>query len=189
MPDYFNIFEYMDTQFWVWLIIIVVTLLARGLKKKPPQEGRAPQSFDDSDESTSRPSSRPVSFEDLLREIQESKAPTPVTTRAELPPVRKVSEYVDYDDDIPEEVQELETPDYRKEDDIYKVYEDAKNQAFLRPSLEVETEIPRTKIEFEHFKEYDKEVRGARFDFLAELKDPDGFKKAFLLSEILNRKY
>lgn len=176
----------MDTQFWVWLIIVVITLLARGLSKK--KEGPQQQQPDEDYGEPSQPSSKPISFEELLREIQASKAPA----RREPEPVKPAPQYVDYDDNLGEEEQDLEEVDYdyQKQDNIYQVYEDAKQQAFMRPSLEEEDpQIANRDMKFEHFKGYDQEVRKANFAFLAELRDPEGFKKAFIMSEILNRKY
>lgn len=188
---FFDTFDRMDTQFWIWLIIVVITLLARGLKKKSPPERRRSESYDDHEQESSQPSTQPMSFEDLLREIQASKAPRqPEPAPKSIPEPQ--TQYVDYDDDIAEEEQDLEKVDYdyKKEDNIYQVYEDAKNQAFMRPSMEEENSNLSSKaITFEHFKRYDVQQKGPTFDFLAELKDPEGFKKAFIMSEILSRKY
>lgn len=176
----------MDTQFWVWLIIVVITLLARGLSKK--KQGPQQQAPDEDYGEPSQPANKPISFEELLREIQASKAPA----KREPEPAKPATPYVDYDDNLGEEERDLEEVeyDYRKQDNIYQVYEDAKQQAFMRPSLETEdTQLAKTDIKFEHFKGYDQESKGTNFAFLAELRDPEGFKKAFIMSEILNRKY
>lgn len=55
--------------FWIWVIIAVVSYLAR--KKKPKQPTTTTEPYE------TQPESKPISFEDLLREIQQSKAPQP----------------------------------------------------------------------------------------------------------------
>ena len=177
----------MDFQFWIWLIVIVITLIARANKKKagpvqPPED--QPDYTPDS-----QPSRQPkvITFEDLLREIQGEKA---VTKQTKPEPKPKEYDFVDYDDDIPEEIQDLEDVDYdlSKDEDVFKKYEAAQMEAKLKPIAKKKAEVGRI-IRSEHFKEYDLKKRNTSFDFIAELKDPKGFKKAFIMSEILNKKY
>jgi len=184
----------MDIQFWIWLIIIVVTLIARATRKKPEQRPRQ-------DEQT-RPEERsplPMSFEELLREIQEAKgtqqAPAPETPiksyRIPEPayrPQEPTYQEVDYDDNLGEEEQDLETvSDDRTATDIY---ERAKQQAFSRPSLEETMKLEDTVIKFGQFRGYETtEEKNPLAGFLNEIKDPEGFKKAFIMSEILQRKF
>lgn len=178
----------MDFQFWIWLIVIVITLIARANKKKP---GQAPPPDELPDFSgDSQPSRQPkaVTFEDLLREIQGEKERS-APARPE-PKLEKKYEFVDYDDDIPEEIQDLEDVDYdvSKDEDIFKKYEEAQKEAQIAPISKKKEGVGRV-IRSEHFKEYDLKKRKTSFDFLNELKDPKGFKKAFIMSEILNKKY
>jgi len=184
----------MDFQFWITLIIIVVTLIARAVRKKPEQRPRQ-EEFNQPEE----PSQRPISFEELLREIQEGKstreAPAPeapikpyrIPEPAYRPPEPTYQE-VDYDDNIGEEEQDLET--IGDEQKSTEIYERAKQQAFSRPSLEETMKLEDTVIRFGQFKEYETtEVKNPMAGFLAEIKDPEGFKKAFIMSEILQRKF
>jgi hypothetical protein len=172
----------MDVQFWIWLIVIVVTLIARATKKKPQEMGS---------EGNPRPSqpdfnTKPMTFEELLREIQTSKAPAP-------PPIpSRKAEYEDYDDDLETEEKDLEKPDYnyRNEDSIYETYEKAKREAFVKPSLEDTVKLQDTIVRFDQFKGYQHiEARNQGAEILKEFHDPEGFKKAFIMSEILKRKF
>ena len=100
------------------------------------------------------PPSKVLTFEELLKEITESKTqPKPAPPEAE---------YVDYDDEIEEEIQEkdeikdLEDVDYDyKKDKVVVEYEQAKQQAFLRPSLEETLNIKDIDTRFEKFKVFE----------------------------------
>jgi hypothetical protein len=131
-----------------------------------------------------------MSFEELLREITESKQPPkPVIAKAPEP---KQAEYVDYDHEIGEEEQDLEEVDYdyREKDTIYKTYEEAKKQAFLRPSLEETWPKEEESSKFGRFKVFEEEKRNNVLDdYLREFRDPDGLKKAVIMSEILKTKF
>ncbi len=171
----------MDIQFWVWVAIVVITLIVRANKKKP---GQQPSPFEPSsgDDPT-----KPISFEDLLREIQAAKAPP-----KPQPVPQKTYEVEDYDDNLQDEKKDLEKPDYRyrDQDKIYETYEKAKQEAFIRPSLEETMKVEDTVVRFSQFKGYQRvEAVNPLHEYLKELKDPQGFKKAFILSEVLNRKF
>jgi len=70
------------------------------------------------------------------------------------------------------------------------LYEKAKQEAFNRASLEETMKIEDTVVRFGQFKGYqqDKEVN-VLAEYVKDLQDPAGFKKAFILSEVLNRKF
>jgi hypothetical protein len=181
----------MDIQFWIWLAIIIITFLARaGKKKQQEMEESAPDR-----EATDQ--QKPITFEDLLREIQASKSPAPPPPVTKPEPVQasryqKPEPVVDYDDDLKDEVQEeLETvTNYRREDEIYEVYEKAKREAFARPSLEETTKLEDTVVRFSPFKGYQRNPeRRLSSPYLSELRDAEGFRKAFVMSEILKRKF
>jgi hypothetical protein len=177
----------MDIQFWVWLIVIVITLIARANKKKP-------QSFDSEQRDLSDTSSadtKPVTFEDLLREIQASKSPKP------KPPVSipkavpsRQYDFEDYDDNLGEETKSLEQTNYYNNDKIYETYENAKQAAFSRASLEETMKVEDTEVKFNQFKEYSKtEGKGLAAEYAKELKNPQTFKRALILNEILNKRF
>jgi len=171
-------------QFWLYVIIGVIYLLSRMRKKKAEQSPGPPEIEDE------RPSARPLqpsksalpkqlSFEELLREITESKQP-------------KQEPVVDYDDDLKEEEQDLEDVeyDYRKGNKTYETYEEAKKQAFFRPSLEETMKVEDTVVSFGKFKEFEKGVEtNLASEYLKEFNDTDGIKKAVVMSEILKRKF
>jgi hypothetical protein len=187
----------MDLQFWIWLIAIVAMFIVRAMRKSPKtpestaQQPRAESEYDDS------PGNKPMTFEELLREIQQSKTPprpevtSPFNrpTRQQVAPPIKSFE-VDYDDDIPEEEQDLETIPASPENRPFSLYETGKRDAFQGKSLENTMKLSDTDMNFIHFKGYDdapkKSMAG---DILNEFKDPEGFKKAFIMSEILKRKF
>ncbi len=171
-----------NIQFWIWLAVIVITFLARAGKKK--KEGPL-------DPAGEEDQPKPMSFEDLLREIQASKQPAvPRPAPAAGPPAQQ---HVDYDDDLQEETKPLETirPDYRSDDSIYETYEKAKREAFNRQSLEETAKLEDTVVRFDAFAKYkkrkDEKVLISRY--LKDFQDPEGFKKAFVMSEILKRKF
>ena len=191
----------MGFEFWIWLIIIVISLIARARRKKnvevPTDKG-----FNKPDPSDG---TKPLTFEELLREIQQSKTateakPKPLRTKPKptfterkpfVQPEPSKPQYTDYDDDIKEEEQDLEDAsyDYRDKDTIYNTYEKAKNEAFLRPSLEETSNVDDTDMRWKRFDEFTEKKAKPSFGFVKELRDPKGFKKAFIMSEILNRKY
>jgi hypothetical protein len=169
-----------NAQFWIWLIIIAVTLISRAFKKKPEQSEHNQPEFGGPQEN------KPISFEDLLREIQASKAPAKPVVQSQP----KTVEYVDYDDDLEEESKPLEKSNYRTEDEIYSTYEKAKSEAFNRPSLEETMHVEDTVMKYEKFKGYKRERKAAPVaDYVKELRNPTSFKKAFILSEILTKRF
>jgi len=175
-----------NLQFWLYVIIGVIYLLSR-LKKKPEEQPKDLGDFQPTksvrpfEQPVAKPSpTKAVTFEELLREISEGK-------KAVSQP-----EVIDYDDQVGEEEQDLEEVDYdyRKKDKIYEVYEQAKAQAFVRPSLEETMKLEDTVVRFGKFKEFEEaEKRNLLQEYLADFKDPEGFKKAVVMSEVLRRKF
>lgn len=173
-----------DFKIIVWIIIGLIYLFSRNKKKdQPVRRPRTAQNQQDTE--VQEPA--PKSFEELLREIEGMKRPA-----APPPPPRQPEPVlVDYDEEIPEKrVDYDETlPDFRKEE-TYLTYEKARAEAFARPSLEETVKLEDTIVRFKQFKGYEKESkRNVLQEYLKELKDPEGFKKAFLLSEILRPKF
>lgn len=178
-----------DVQFWIYVIVGIIYLISRARKKKASEsvdtpEPREERRFQPQDAPQPSPQ-KGLTFEELLREISESK------TTTQLP--KPQAEYVDYDEDLKEEEQDLEdvSGDYTKKDKaFYQTYEEAKRQAFNRPSLEETVKLKDTNMTFGKFKEFEVDTQSNPLnDYLNELKDPDGFKKAFVLSEVLQRRY
>ena len=179
-----------------WIIIALVYLFSRARKKAQQQApSRRPVSAGEEQDVDMGPKKRPLTFEELLREIEQAKpkeAPPPPPPNPYRPPVKVEPEYVDYDEEIKDETEDLEKTDYdyRNQDKIYEVYEEAKKQAFVRPSLEETVKLQDTIVRFSQFKSYEqRERRNLAEDYLREFKDPNGFRKAFIMSEILRRKF
>ncbi|MBT1705687.1 hypothetical protein KK060_20520 [Fulvivirgaceae bacterium PWU20] len=143
-----------------------------------PEQGSAPI-----------PKPKAVTFEELLREITEAKqAQKPVTV-----PETRPEPVFDYDDEIEEEENDLETiePEYsQRENRSYEIYEEAKRQAFVRPSLEETMNVRNTNVEYGKFKSFEQEKpRNLLEEYTKDFQDPEGLKKAIVMSEILNRKF
>jgi hypothetical protein len=173
-------------QFWLYVIIGLIYLLSRARKKKAdqspgPVDAREERPFSSSPRhQENKP--KQLSFEELLKEITESK-------QQRQPMEEPV---VDYDENLEEEEKDLEDVEYdhRKQDKTYEVYEEAKKQAFHRPSLEETLKLQDTVVSFGKFKAFEKGAEtNLAAEYLKEFHDPDGLKKAVVMSEILKRKF
>ena len=181
-----------DFQFWLYVIIGVIYLVVRAMKKKEPKE---PSDFPDArpekpvtrfDPPTAkpRPPSKTLTFEELLREITESKAP-------QQKPVPPKEEYVDYDDNLKDEVEDLEDVNYDyRNDKTAREFATAEQQAFSHRSLEETMNVAKTETKFEKFKVFEQGAQSNLVDsYLSDFYDPEGLKKAIVMSEILQRKF
>lgn len=176
-----------NIQFWIWVIVIVVTFLVR-LRNKKKGTGRESSEAPEQPLPRQEESSKPMTFEELLKEIQAAKDPEPKP----VPLPAKPFEMVDYDDDIEEEVKSSEKTDYNtgQRQQAHDIYEKAKAEAFSRPSLEETLNLKDTIVRFGQFKGYQHEApKSAAAEFAREVKNPLGFKKAFIMSEILKRRF
>lgn len=186
-------FVKMELKYWIYIIVGAIYVLSKLLKKP----GGSATDIPDGEQPTSRPTmersiptSQPqktLTFEELLREITEAK------TIQEKPNSSPKPVFADYDEDEEEEAKSLETIpsyNYNKKPVVYDEYEEGKKIAFNRPSLEETTKLSDTDVRFGKFKVFEEEKQE---DFLSnymkDLSDPEGFRKAFVMSEILNRKY
>lgn len=184
--------------FWIFLIISAISLIARVLGGKKNQPEPSERRY-----SEGAPSEAPKSFEELLREIQASKAPAPPpapSKPAYVPPYQPApqsyetttADVEDYDDDLEEEAKELERTDYdyRQKDNIYEVYDKAKREAFQRASLEETLTLDQTDMRFGQFNEYKRKPKTtAANPYRQMIRNPESFKKAFIISEILQRRF
>lgn len=170
----------MDIQFWIWLAIIVVSFIARAMKKKEADPA-------DLELPGKQQPSGPVSFEDLLREIQASK-----TTQPRVEPIQSApKDSFDSRNQGNQERAVLESvkPIYIPSERTNEVYENAKNSAFSRPSLEETMRLEDTVMRYDRFKQYGQQEQSFLGDFVKELNDPDKLKRAFVLNEVLMRKF
>jgi len=188
---YFIIFVVMEYKFWLYVIIGGIYVLSRILKKNSSESTEIPQSpRPEPKREPGRPQTdipRQLTFEELLKELTEAKtAAKPVT-----PPASQRN-VVDYDDDVEEEEKDLETiePDYSPKKGTYKVYEEAKTQAFSRPSLEETMKVADTKVEFGKFKVFEEQKKNNLLEeYTSQFQDPEGLKRAVVMGEILNRRF
>jgi len=171
-------------QFWLYVIIGAVYLISRMRKKSGGQPEELPEPDEQRESGRTAPQTRnapqkTLTFEELLREISASKQP-------------KEEPVVDYDDDLEEEGKVIERVNYdsRRDDKVYEAYEEAKKQAFFRPSLEETMKIENTVVSFGKFKEFERaaEVNLAA-EYLKNFGDPGSIRKAVVMSEILKRKF
>lgn len=188
----------MELKVVFWIIIGLIYFFTKLKKKNPPTSSQEEESYRPSQDRSTETAKPPITFEELLREIQgtktEQQQPKPVfydTPKSVLTAPKEV-DYQDYDDDLDTEEKGLEDAgyDYKKEDSIYNTYEQAKSQAFERPSLEESMKLEDTVVKYGQFKGY-QQVSHASFlaEYIKELKDPKGFKKAFIMSEIIQRRF
>jgi hypothetical protein len=188
-------------QFWLYVIIGLIYLISR-MRKKPQGGGEADVPAGNTDarqerserRQTRQPERQPT-FEELLREIVEGKSEPEAEPERRPDPVHQRPVYKNYDDEIEEEVDSREVIedvnyDYRKQDSIYAQYEGSKREAFARPSLEETMNLDTTDMSYGKFKAFDiHEKRNIGGEYLADLNDPEFLKKAFVMSEILKRKF
>jgi hypothetical protein len=180
----------MDEKILIYLVIGIIYFIFNRLKKKDPQEES------EADRPSREPRAdgpKPMSFEELLREITEGKQQKPAEPvvqqkPAYIPPSPQPA-YVDYDDDIEVEEKNLEKRVF-DQDKINEVYESAKKQAFNRPSLEESLKLADVNTAYGKFKAFEsKQEASVLSKYVKDLRDPQGFKKALILSEIINRKH
>ena len=182
----------MDEKILIYIIIGIIYFLFNRLKKKDPQdEPDYERPSNESELGYDKP--KPITFEDLLKEITEGKLQKPLEpvaqSKPDYAPQAPRPAYVDYDDEIEEEEKSLEKVTFDKER-INEIYENAKKQAFIRPSLEESMNLSEVNTTFGKFKEFETKVeRNILAEYVKDLRDPKGFKKALVLSEVLNRKH
>ncbi len=183
----------MDEKIIFYIVLGIVYFIFNALrKKKPEDEPGADQPRPG--KGANRP--QPVSFEDLLREITEGKVhqeknQPPVTRqhdtqRLPVPSARPVSTYNTTSEEEENSLEQVIFDDDRSN----RAYEEAKKMAFYRPSLEETMKLDDVDVTYSRFKEFEKKKPDNQLQsYIKELKDPKGFKKALILSEVLNRKY
>jgi hypothetical protein len=183
-----------DIQLWIYVILGIIYLISR-LRKKPQEqtdfpdygpENPVPGAGKAQPGRVETVNPKEITFEELLREITEGKSANVPTTQKASPPV-----YESYEEVLQEEEQDLEVvnEDYKK-DRVSVSYEEAKRQAFARPSLEESMSHSDTEMTFGRFKEFESDPnKGLLSHYVSDLRDPDGLKKAFVMSEILKRKF
>lgn len=172
----------MEPKVWIYIIIILIYAVRWVMKKAGENQQNSP---------ASRPGRQPVgevatdsgkrhlTFEELLKEITEGKNARPTTV--EVAKERK------------EEAEDLEDigRKYEAPQRVYREYELSRNQAFTRPSLEETTKLEDTDVRFGKFNAFKiEDDRNVILEgYVRDFQDPEGFKKAFVMSEILKTKF
>lgn len=174
----------MDVEFWIYIIIGIIFFLSKMLKRaeqpgqpdSPPErpQGRRPRPV----ESTSPESSRPLTFEELLREITEGK------TIAKPEPQPLPSEPLE---GVMEEAQSLEEIRDEEEDArAFKAFEEARRQASLAESVEARDKTS----DSGRFKAFETRKESRLLNtYIALARNPQTLKQAVVMSEILKRKF
>lgn len=163
----------------IWIIGLLIYFYAQSKKAKKPAAG--------SEEPSGQPRpGKQITFEDLLREIQQSRQPEPTPL-----PTSRTPEVIDYDEELKEEAESFESvPAYKRQEDVTAVYEEAKRAAFQRASLEETVKLQEIPTLPGKFKGYEQDTRPAFTAAIAEdLRSPESIRKAFILSEVLNRRF
>jgi hypothetical protein len=180
----------MELKVWIWLIIIAGSFIANVIKKKrqsaPSPARRKPTSNGDIEAAQLPSENSPMTFEELLREIEGAKKSP--AHRDPLPDEK----YYGYSETSEQKPALLEDAnyDYRQHDSIYDIYENAKKEAFSRPSLEETMKLRDTSVKYGAFRNYQRQRSSAfALDFAEEIRKPSGFKKAFIMSEIIQRRF
>jgi len=176
----------MDIQFWIYVAIVVLSILAQARRKKRQQEELEREKQADGEVN---PQPKPLSFEDLLREIQQTRNPPPPQ-----PASRQADEWENYET-VESEERSLEREEaVLKPQPVYnntvEIYERAKAEAFNRASLEESMKVEDTDVRFGKFKVYEKAVENQPARAFAEsFRDFDQFKKAFVMAEVLKPRF
>lgn len=177
----------MEPKIWIYIVVILIYAVRWAMKRAGQQSvdksnDQRPSQASDDVPTISSGKTRPLTFEELLKEITENKKvnqPQPT--------------YVDYDDNIGDEIDDLEVIPTRQQTQqrVYREYETSKNEAFNRLSLEETTKLEDTDVKFGKFSAFklDEGRNVILEEYIRDFRDPEGFKKALVMSEILKTKF
>ena len=193
----------MDEKFWFYIVLGAIYFLSRLLKKDPNQPpstppkprqqqpaqtprrqtspGRLPTPTKRTEPARTDTAPKAMTFEELMRQIMESKTTTP-----------RQEPVVDYNDDLETEERNLEDVDYnsRRDSEALATYEKAKQEAFHRPSLEETMRVQDTVVTFGKFGAFQEKTQpNLAEQYLREFTDMDSVRKAVVMSEILKPKF
>lgn len=184
-----------DLQFWLYVIIGVIYLITQVRKKakqsqdipadKPvSRKPHAPEPGWNSETAAPTPTSKPISFEDLLREITEAK-----TGKAE-PEYDPFEPEEDYYDEPRQAPRTSEVTDFKKPEYTYSAYEEAKTRDYASLSLEESLKLEDVDVKYGKFREFETETQANLLDlYTKDLRDPEGLKKAVILTEVLSPRH
>ncbi|MEN8251817.1 MAG: hypothetical protein ABFS32_23050 [Bacteroidota bacterium] len=168
---------------WYYLALGIIYLISRlfGKKKKKPVTKRPVQERDIEAPTAEKRSEPELTFEDILRELSGTKEPKPVPAPQPEPPIEFGQDFEPKKghysvDEIDEIAVPLEVPpDFGS--NTSKRYPEPDTLKTKRPKDEFKRA--------EHYKIRDKE----EIDFVNMLNEQDGPARAFVMSEIFNKKY
>ncbi|MCP4459919.1 MAG: hypothetical protein GY816_18135 [Cytophagales bacterium] len=173
-----------DNKIWFYIIAAVIYFLTRRKKKKNQPQ---PESSERPKESN-RPQQqkKPVSFEDLLKEITEGRADTVEPEVIE----EKNSEPV-YEEALKEEPTKKERIRHFADDESRRIYEESVARAAeFEPGHDHKFEPDDDYVSKKMFKGLEVETEPTLADEIREsLQTTDSARKAIIYSEILNKKY
>jgi hypothetical protein len=190
----------MDAQFWIYIVIGVLYFLSRFFKKPEQGAEEAPKSQQPErrrpvrTEQTATEEPRPLTFEELLREITEGKQAQKRQPMPEPEPEHEpVPRYEPYEQAMGEEARSFE--DVRT-DEVesarkWKPYEQVIQEAPERRSLEETLRLQDTVVSFGKFAAFDKKQDQKKIlnDYIKIIRNPESLKQAVVMSEILRRKF
>lgn len=181
----------MDTEFWIYVIIGIIYFVSRFFKKNEQPGADIPESS--KPQSGPRPESRPMTFEELLREITEGKTATEQPRPEPRVPETRIPEPVIPPRPVYEDAQRsLESIDVDEEEQLpkWKAYEEPFAQNANRVSLEETLRLEDTVVEFRKFEAFEqRKEKKLLDDYIKMLRDPQSLRQAIVLSEILKRKF
>ncbi len=187
----------MDDKLIYWLIFGAIYILSRALGKKDKQKRqpvRKPQYAGRQNRTEQAPvvepptpakDARTMSFEDILRELSGLPAETPKPEPVKEEPAN----YPELEEIARQEAKSTETPSWQV-DEMDKIASRLEPAAPLGSSGPVITPVDRQKIkkELERADPYAiEEEEGV--DYLSLLRQPNGAARAFVMSEIFQRKF
>jgi len=185
----------MDAEFWIYIIIGIIYFVSRMLKKPEAPPPPRPRRNREAAEGPEPEAPRPISFEELLREIVEGKQVQEPRPR-EVPKPRRVPEpvpmYEAYEQDPGEEARSLEeiAVDEEPVAPRWKSYEEIPAANPERRSLEETLRLEDTVVDFSRFDAFEKrDERRVSDEYMKFLRDPQTLKQAVVMSEILKRKF
>lgn len=196
----------MDREVIIYIVFAIIYFVVRMLKKKQQPPDATERDFEQETGQGGQPTSeRPVSFEDLLRELtgqkqpQQAPPPPPEETRAPARNQRRDFQFPsdgDNYEDVQEEWEDKEVA-VLKEGSTTRVFADEESKRIYEKSIsqvknqedELEKQLERAKSRFKEFEIQEEQTSAVREEIVEMLQSSEGAKKAIILSEILNRKY
>lgn len=195
----------MDREVIIYIVFAIIYFVVRMLKKKQQPPDATERDFEQEAGQGGQPTSeRPVSFEDLLRELTGQKQPQQASPPPEEPRApgrnqRRAFQFPSDGDNYEDVHEEWEDKDVAvlKEGSTTRVFADEESKRIYEQSIsqvksqedELGKQLEKAKSRFKEFEIQEEETSAVREEIVEMLQSSEGAKKAIILSEILNRKY